>query len=161
MAQNKDFSVVQFSDRFLTRSAYAMLLVAVGYFAEAATPYVSQQTAWLLGYVGMAVSAGIFIFLLPPFITYVRHCRGKGGHFEGFVLEIFRKACVRAFEVTFIFLLILEVLSRSVLEIVPARTFLQVAVAVCVASMGITFWILNRQARGDEIDEDGFGEDVG
>lgn len=161
MAENKGFSVVQFSDRFLTRSAYALLLVAVGYFAAAATPYVSQQAVRLLDYLGMAVSAGIFIILVPPFITYIRHCRGKGSHFEGFVLEIFRKACVRAFEVTFTFLVVLEVLSRSVLEIVPARTLLQVAVAVCVASMGVTFWILSRQARGDEIDEDGFGEDVG
>lgn len=160
MTETPGFSAEQFLDRFLTRSAYAMLLVAVGYSAEAAGPYVSETAVQVLDYLGMAASAAIFIFLLPLFATYLRHCRGKGGDFEGFVSEIFKKACVRAFEVTFIFLLILDVLARSVLENIPAKTFLQVAVAVCVASMGLTFWILNRQARGDGVDEDDFDEDL-
>ncbi len=158
MAESPGFSAEQFSDRFLTRSAYAMLLVAVGYSAEAAEPYVSEPVVQVLDYVSMATSAAIFILLLPLFATYLKHCRGKGSDFEGFVSEIFKKACIRAFEVTFIFLLILDVLSRSVLEHIPAKTFLQVAVAVCVASMGLTFWVLNRQARGDGIDEDDFDE---
>lgn len=157
MAENKAFSPIDFFETFLTRTAYALLVVSVGYFSEVLEPYVSGTATVVIKVVQLGVVAILAVTILPLFITWVRKCKGKGGEFEGFVAEAFRKACAKAFEITFLFLIALEILTQSVLADLPAKTVIDLTLGVSLATGGITFWLLNRQMDDDEGEADDEG----
>ena len=150
MADTSEFSPVHFFETFLTRTATALIVVSIGFLTEVAEPYLDGHWDTLFRIVQIVVVATLAITILPLFITWLRKCRGKGGEFEGFVGDAFRRACAKGFEITFLFLIGLEMLVAHVLSGVPGKVLLDLTLAVSMMTVGVTFWLINRQEDDDD-----------
>jgi hypothetical protein len=156
MVRNKDLTPVQFADVFYQRSAVGVLLVAAGFALEVGEYVLGQQAERWFKVLGMGVSLAIVLVVFPSFVRFVMHCRSHGLNFapEGYVAQMFRRACAKSFELTFIFLLVAEVSAARWLQHVPGKIFIDATLCVSLAIMGVTFLLLNRSVDDDEADEE-------
>lgn len=152
MKGNKTLTPVQFVDFFLQRVALGVLLVSFGFAIEVGEYLLGPDVYQWLKVLEMGVSIGVVVLILPAFVRYVWYRRTHGRDFapEGYVSEMFRRSCARSFEVTFIFLLVVEVLAHRVFETVPAKIFLDATLFVTLAVMSLMFLRLNRSTDDDD-----------
>jgi hypothetical protein len=155
-------SMAQFADRFLLRTAIGVLLVAIAYAAGAAMYLVGDEIADYLDKLQLLLAVAAVVIILPGFIKYARlraagQCRA--GEPEGFVAEVFNKACVKAFSLTFVFLIILEPLSKKYLTELPTNFFINLTLCLSLGVFSLTFFFLNREDDDDLEDE--FGPESG
>jgi len=163
MLFRKKESMAQFSDRFLKRTALAVLVMAAAYGAAAISHFVGDTVAGYLHWAKKVFAIGGALIVLPVFakLMWLWFKRGKGslGTPAGFIGGMFAKASVRAFETGFIAMIVFEPLSRGTLAHLPPAFFIQTVLAISIAVLGITFFVLSRD-DDDEIDDD-FGDDFG
>ena len=156
MSQKTEESVAQFVDRFLQRCAGGVLLIGLAYALSAVMYLVSNETADTLNNATVVLGILAVALILPMFVRMVR-LRSSGqcdwSESDSYMSSVFNKACVSAFEVTFILLIILEPLSKRVLTDQPADFFINVVVAVAATVLGLAFFY-RMQRDDDAIDDD-------
>ena len=160
MNKQKTVSFAEQADRMMQVVALGVFLVAVAYAISAAEFFVSEDIAGVLNISSQVLGIIIFIIVLPAFLRFMsmkRKNRETCGESEGFVTEIFDKATGKAFQFTFIFLIILEIVSGSYLAHLPGEFFIKLTIAVTLAIFSLTFFFLNRDWGGNEV-EDEFGQ---
>ena len=96
-------SGAQFAEKFLTRTAVGVFLMAIAYSASAALYLVDGELAIWLDRLELLLALAAVAIVLPMFVQFVRLQAARRGDCEpeGFVTEVFRKACVKAFSLTF------------------------------------------------------------
>jgi hypothetical protein len=95
--------------------------------------------------------------VLPGFVKSVRLRKEYGEACrepEGFIKEMFNKAAGKSFQFTFIFLIFLEMISRSYLAHLPTAFFLKLVIAVTLAIFSLTFFFLNRSDSDEDAEDD-------
>lgn len=158
MADKDQITAVQFADTFLQKTALGVFILSFGFAFEVVEYLVSPGVYRWIKFIELAIGAGIVLLIFPAFIRYIRYCRKFGRTFapEGYVTEMFRRACARSFEVTFIFLLVAEVVSHRLLPGVPGKILLDATLFITLMVMSLTFLRLN----GSSDEEDGFDDET-
>jgi cobalamin synthase len=159
MNEQKLVSFAEQADRMMQKIALGVFLVAVAYTISAAKFFVSEDVAGVLDISSQVLGIIILIIVLPAFLRFMsmkRKNRETCREPEGFVTEIFDKATSKAFQFTFIFLIILEFVSGRYLVHLPGEFFIKLIIAVTLAIFSLTFFFLNRDWGGSEV-EDEFG----
>lgn len=156
MSQQAEESVAQFVDRFLQRSATGVLLVGTAYALSAVMYFVGDEVSGYLSKVTLVLGILAVISVLPVFIKMVRLRSNKQCNWSGsdsYMMGVFNKACVSAFEATFIFLIVLEPLSKKFLTEQPTNFFINVVLAVAASVLGLAFFFRTRRDEA-ELEDD-------
>ncbi|PCI59173.1 MAG: hypothetical protein COB37_11990 [Kordiimonadales bacterium] len=160
----KEETLAQFVDRFMQRTALAVLVMSLAYASSAVSHFVSEQTAEYLMWAKTAFALGGGAIVLPVVVKFVRLRMKKdkscSGSPTGYMASMFNKAAERAFATGFIFMIILEPLSQHLVADWPPAFFIQSTLSVMIAALGINFFLLNRD-EGDELDDDFESENYG
>jgi len=158
VADKDQITAVQFADTYLQKTALGVFVLSSGLAFEVVEYLANPDAHRWIKCIQMGISAGVVLLVLPAFIRYIRYCRKFGRNFapEGYVTEMFRRACARSFEVTFIFLTVAEVLSHRGLPDVPAKIFLDATLFISLMVMSLT--LLKLAGASDE--EDDFDDEM-
>lgn len=160
---NKDETTAQFVDRFLKRIALSVSILALSYGSGALSHIVGGEARDILLMVKDPLGLLAALIVLPMFIKMmvkvIRSGKASGDTSSGYVAEIYGKSAGNGFAAGFIFLIFTEPMSDGWLAHLPPSFFVQAAIAVLLGSLGISFFILNRDT-GDEMD-DGFDDEEG
>lgn len=158
MSQQTEESVAQFVDRFLQRSATGVLLVGAAYALSAAMYFANDEISGYLNNVTLALGILAVISVLPVVVKMVRLRRNKQCDWSGsdsYMMGVFNKACVSAFEATFIFLIVLEPVTKKFLTEQPTNFFINVVLALAASVLGLGFFLRTRRdeaALKDDLD---------
>jgi len=147
MNQNNNESTAQFIDKFLHRTAIGTLLMTCAYAVSSAMYLVSEEVAATLDVVELLLALSAVVVVLPVFIQMVRlRSRQQCGQAEldGYMAEVLKKACVKAFSFTFVFLILLEATSEKYLTKLPTGFFINVIRAFSLGVFSLTFLLLLR-----------------
>ena len=153
----KEETLAQFVDRFMQRTALAVLVISLAYASSAVSHFVSEQTADYLMWAKLVFSFGGGAIVLPVVFKFVRlrmnRDKSCSGSPTGYMASMFNKAAERAFATGFVFMIMLEPLSEYVVADWPPAFFIQSTLSVMIAALGINFFLLSRD-EGDELDDD-------
>ena len=139
--------------------ALAVFLMAVAYAISVLEFFVSEDVKAVLNISSQVLGIIILLIVIPAFVKFMRMKRKNRESCkepEGFVIEVFDKATGKAFQFTFIFLIILEFFSGSYLLHLPGEFFVKLIITVTLAVFSLTFFFLNRDWGQAEV-EDEFG----
>ena len=147
MAINNQLSVVEQIDKMHQRIALGVFLVSVAYALSVIRFLVNEKTSGMLDTASQVVGVFVIILVLPAFVKFLRirrDNRAACAEPEGFVIEMFNRATGRAFQFTFLFLIVLEIVSKNLLSHLPGEFFIKLIISVTLAIFSLTFFFLNR-----------------
>ncbi len=154
----KQVSMVEFTDRFLQTTAVSMLLVAIAYGLSAVSFVVSEDVAEILNMLETGLGILVLVILLPMFLFMLRKLtsgqRRRCFESEGYVAYVFKRACVKAFEFTFITLIAMDFITGKYVTELPADFFIKTTLALSLTVFGTVFFYLNRGNGGGEAEEE-------
>lgn len=154
MFGSKSETAPQFVDRFLQRTAIGVLMMSLAYLIGAALYLVQDPWQKPLDVGQFLLSIGAVVVVLPVFLGYVR-LRASGecsrAETDGFVADVFNRACVMAFSLTFVILIALEPLTRRFFEHLPTPFFINLILGLSLGVFSVTFF---RLSHDDEDDDD-------
>ena len=156
MNKDNSESTAQFVDKFLHRTAIGVLLMAFAYVTSSAMYLVSEEVAATLDVVELLLALLAVAAVLPVFIKYVRLRSNRQcdqSESDGYMADVLKKACVKAFSFTFVFLIILEPTSEKYLTELPTDFFINVILAFTLGVFSLTFFSLIRSDH-DEFEDD-------
>lgn len=151
-------STAQFVDRFMTRTALGIFLVALAYGASVLERTLPSNAADLFDKIGLALGIAAVVIVLPQFVQLIRRRKALGigrNEPEGFVTDVYKRAAERAFALTFIFLLAMDVMTRGVLANLSADVAIKAVIAVSLSIFSLSFFLFNRVDEDDDDFEDG------
>ena len=111
-------SPAQTVDRILQRTAIGVFLLSLAYSMSAAMYLVSEEAAGYMDRVQLALGILIVLIVLPAFLKFLRLKFRRGSdspESDGYVAEMFKRAGSKAFSLTFILLIVLELAARKYL----------------------------------------------
>lgn len=155
---NKKESIAQFYERLQTRVGVCVFLLAIAYAIGAAHYFVAPAAEWMpTAHKLLAILAALMVLPVTVRAALLRAknraaCREP----EGFVADVARKAALAGWMATFLFLVLLSALSKTVLAGTPTHTLVHMVLAVLLGSFSIAFFWLNR----DVPEDDGFDEEL-
>ena len=156
MSQQSEEPIAQFVDRFLQRTAIGVLLVGIAFAVSAVMCLVTDETAQYLDKLSLLLGLIAIVFVLPVVIKMVRLKRNKQCDWSGsdsYISGVFNKACVSAFEATFIFLIILEPVTKKYLTNQPTDFFINVILSLSAGVLGLAFFYRTRKDTA-ELEDD-------
>ena len=156
MSQQNEEPIAQFVDRFLQRTAIGVLLLGVAFAVSAAMYLVTESTALYLDKLTLLLGLIAIIVVLPGFIKLMRLKKNKQCDWSGsdsYMSGVFNKACVSAFEATFIFLIILEPVTKKYLTNQPTDFFINVILSLSAGVLGLAFFYRMRKDTA-ELEDD-------
>ena len=156
MSQQHEEPIAQFVDRFLQRTAIGVLLVGFAFAVSAAMYLVTDEFAAYLDKLTLLLGLAAVITVLPVVVRMMRLRANKQCNWSGadsYVSGVFNKACVSAFEVTFIFLIILEPVTKKFLTDQPTDFFINVILSVSAAVLGVAFFYRTRKDADELVDD--------
>ena len=160
MSDQNSESTAQFVDKFLHRTALGTLLMTCAYAVSSAMYLVSEDVMATLDMVGLLLKLSAVVVILPVFIKRLRlrsrqQCNQSES--DGYMAEVLKKACVKAFSFTFVFLVLLEPTTKKYLTELPTDFFINVILAFSLGVFSLTFFALIRS--DDDEHEDGFNNE--
>ena len=161
MSDRKPLSSAQFVDRFMTRTATGVLLVSLAYAATTVEYFAPETLAFYLDKLALILGLLAVVIVFPQFVQLIRRRTKLGigkNEPEGFVIEVYKRAAERAFSLTFIFLLFMDVMTDRGLAGLPAEVVVETIIAFSLAIFSLSFFIFNRAFDGED---DDFDEEVG
>lgn len=158
MAKDRLFSHAMFAEKLLHRTALGVFLVSIAYVFDVIATYAEGTMETIFDVISYGLGILVILIILPVFLTYLRHFRGISNPIDSFVFQIYRTACVRAFEVTFISLIFLDLVISKFFPLVPAAIIVESVLALSLSVMSVTFLVLNRKTDTDEFDDDEWDE---
>lgn len=150
-------SIAEQMDKILQKIAFGVLLVATAYAISVIEFFVSTGNANILNNLSTALGVLAIVLVLPGFIKIIQLKRKHGAACkepEGFIVEIFNQATGKAFQFTFIFLILLEIFNGAALAHLPGEFFIKLIIAVTLAIFSLTFFVLSRSGADDNFDDD-------
>ena len=157
MTKQKPISVVEQIDKMHQRIAIGVFLVAIAYATSVIRFLVNEETSELLDIFSKVLGIVIIILVLPAFLKLMnmrRKNKGACKEPEGFVIEMFNKATSMAFQFTFLFLVVLEIISKNILAHLPGEFVIKLIITVTLAIFSLTFFFLNRAGDTEETEDD-------
>lgn len=148
--EGREFSKAIFAEKLLQRTALGVFLVSIAYVFDIAGTYAVGTFETVLDVVSYALSIAVVLLILPIFLEYLRKFRRVKDPVDSFVIESYRTACNRAFEATFITMIFLDLAVSKFFPDIPAAIVVEGVLALSLAVMSITFFILNRRSDDDE-----------
>jgi len=153
--EKKPVNPAQVVDQFMQRLAVGVGLLSLKHAGNAAQYLVSDTVRHWIGWGNTALSVLIVLILFPAFLRYVR-LRRSGTEVciksDGYLSHMFKEATTHAFSATFITLIALVLITQKILQDMPAAFFLNIAVAVCIGSLAVSYFFLTRDT--DDEDDD-------
>lgn len=156
MSQQDEEPIAQFVDRFLQRTATGVLLVGFAFAVSAAMYLVTDEVAAHLDKLTLLLGLAAVIAVLPVFIKMMRLRANKECNWSGsdsYLSGVFNKACVLAFEVTFVFLIILQPVTKKFLTDQPTDFFINVILSVSAVVLGVAFFYRIRKDADEPVDD--------
>jgi len=157
MLFKKNETMPQFSDRFLRIVAFAILMMSISYASAAAAHFVGEDVYDVLHTVRAIFGLGAAGIVIIPFLQlmWIRFknkpaCKNET---EGFIADVYAKSTINAFSAGFIGLIFLEPFAAKVIPELPPAFFVQTALSLMMAVLGINFFIKSR-ADDDELADD-------
>lgn len=152
-------SPAQFVDKFITRTAIGVFLVSLAYAVSVFEQLLAGEGVEILDKVGKALGIAAIVIVLPGFISLIRRRKSLNigsDEPEGFVTDVYKRAAERAFALTFIFLLFMDVMTGRALSNLSAEVAVKMVIAVSLAIFSVSFYLFNRVSDDDT---DGFADE--
>lgn len=157
-ATTSDESPAQIVDRLLQRTAIGVSLLTISYSMAAAMYVISdQEIVDLMDRLQLVPSILVLLIVFPAFVKFARlryRQKNECSEADGYLVEMFKRASAMAFSLTFIFLMILELVTEKYLTDLPAPFFINVTLAFSLGVLSIGFFRLARGDSDDESDDD-------
>lgn len=157
-------SPAQMVDRLLQRTAIGVSLLTISY-AMAAAMYVidDQGIVDFMDRLQLVPSILVLLIVFPAFVKFARlryRQKSECAEADGYLVEMFKRASAMAFSLTFIFLIILELVTEKYLTDLPTPFFINATLAFSLSVLSIAFFRL-AHGDGDDGDDDEFDTDQG
>ncbi len=156
MTKQKPISFVEQIDKMHQRIAMGVFLVAIAYAISVIRFLVSEEISGILDIFSKVLGIAIIILVLPAFLKFVnmrRKNKGACKEPEGFVIEMFNKATGKAFQFTFLFLVVLEIIGKNFLAHLPGEFLIKLIISVTLAIFSLSFFFLNRAGDAEETED--------
>lgn len=155
MLATKQESMAQFVDRFLQLITLGVFVLAFSYAVGVAKYFAPHEMLVTLDMVKTGLAFLGSATILPPFIKFVRMKKKCGSSFaepNGYIVEVYRKACEYAFAFTFVLLILLEPIAVGFLTDIPAALYIHVTLTVSLLSLSLSFFFMSRGGDGPDDD---------
>ena len=155
MSNNSTESPAVIIDRFFQRIAIGVTLLGLSYALSAASYIVSEDIASYIGPLKTLLSIMVLVVVFPAFWTFMKldkKIRSLCYEPDSFIVEMFKNACVRAFSITFVTLIILELLSEVHFPELAPSFFLNIALWISLDVFALTFFMSTLASDDDEDD---------
>ncbi|TDF38461.1 hypothetical protein EYS14_12355 [Alteromonadaceae bacterium M269] len=131
-------------DVFINRVAFVMLMMSLSFSLTAGQFLVSQSAADTMNNVQTIVMLIAGLSIIPSF--WKLKVSGASDLLVGdsYIVAVFKRASVKAFTLTYAFLIFAEISAREAWFEVPAEFYLSGALAFTTAAFSIAFYIFNR-----------------
>lgn len=146
----------QIIDSFMQRTALGGFLMALAYAMSAAMLVTSSDLAEVLDKLQLGLGILVILVVFPAFLRIVKLRRRSGSDCEetdGYIVAMFKKASTNAFSLTFVFLIIMQVVTEKIQTDLPASFFVDIILAFTLGVFSITFFMLVR-SDSDETEDD-------
>ena len=146
----------QIIDSFMQRTALGGFLLALAYAMSAAMLVTSPEVAEVLDNLQLGLGILVILVVFPAFLRIVKLRRRSGSDCEetdGYIVAMFKKASTNAFSLTFVFLIIMQVVTEKIQTGLPASFFVDIILAFTLGVFSITFFMLVR-SDSDETEDD-------
>ena len=146
-------SVAEQLDKIMQKTALGVLFVACAYTMSILKIFFDEPISTILDFTKLALGILTVVMILPGFVKGIQLRKKYGAACkepEGFIVEMFNKATGKSFQFTFIFLIFLEMISRSHFAYLPTEFFLKLTIAVTLAIFSLTFFYLSRSDSYDD-----------
>jgi hypothetical protein len=146
----------QIIDSFMQRTAMGVFLMALAYTVSAAMFVASPRVAELLDKLQLGLGIVVLLVVFPAFLRIVKLRRRSGSDCEetdSYIVAMFRKASTTAFSLTFVFLVVMQVVTEKLQSDLPASFYVNLILAFTLGVFSIIFFILVR-SDSDETDDD-------
>lgn len=134
----------QFIDRFLTRTAVGLLLIALAQGSAIAFALLNEGSAWRgpLDLAELALGVATLIAVLPAFVALmIRRSRGQEACMaDGFIADAFRRAGSAAFTCTFLGLVIARMSAHRLPDAWTTDVVLRALLAIALGAFAIAFF---------------------
>ena len=146
----------QIIDSSMQRIALGVFLMALAYTMSAAMFVASPGVAELLDKLQLGLGILVLLIVFPAFLRIVKLRRRSGSDCEesdSYIVAMFRKASAKAFSLTFVFLVVMQIVTEKLQTDLPASFFVNLILAFTLAVFSIGFFMLVR-SDSDETDDD-------
>lgn len=154
MSSNESPSMPQIADSLLSRTALGVLLLGAANAGSALGYLLGEDVATLADRARMVLAVAMVALVLPVLLRFLR-ARRSGlcdlSESDSYLSQVFARASVFAFTVTFLLTVALEATAGTFFAGMPTEFFLNVILAVSLWVLGGAFFFLT---RGDDADED-------
>ena len=154
MGSMKGLSVPEAADKNMRILAVAVFLFAVKYAASAAALVVGAGPARVFDGIELGAALLGVLVLVPMGLWKFRKLSVSQRRLytdpEGYVGEVFRRAGFKSWALTWILLVVMDILAREDITALPAEFFLQVVTAMTLGVFSVTFFYLNRGGAEDD-----------
>ena len=154
-------SVAQVAETMMHRTAIGVFLVTMAYVLSAAVYLVDEQVERYLDHLQLVLGIAAIVVILPIFVKYSRlKARRQDGcpESDSFMAEMFKRAGTKAFSLTFIFLVVLDVVTKRELVDYPTPFYINLILAFSLGVFSITYFRLVHSG-GDDDYGDEFAEE--
>ncbi len=155
MSNQDDHSRAEFIDRFMHRTAIGVLLIALAYASSAMAPFLSEAAGAYLDGLELALRVLAVIIILPQFIKMIRlrARQPEDCETDGFIVDVYKRAASMAFALTFVALLVMQVLAGRQFADLPPGFYINAALAISLGVFSITFLRLAHADDGEDDDD--------
>ena len=153
MSNRPEESPAEALDRFLQRLAIGVFLLGISFALSAANFVASEEVLDIIRPIRKVFGLAVIVIVLPPLLKAFKfkgHVLQKCYEPEGYVVEMFKRACVMAFSLTFVTLIIIERITDAGLIDLPTPFFLRIALSISLDVFALTFFMSTLASDDDE-----------
>lgn len=154
-------SPARVAETMMQRSAIAMGMVTMAYALSVTMQLVDGPVVRYLDWIQMALGLGVLVVVLPTFIKYSRlktRLKDTCREADSFMANAFNQAARKAFSLTFVFMVVLQMLTRRHFTDLPTDFFINVILTFSLGVFSLTFFFL---VRDNHDENDDFEQVVG
>jgi len=154
-------SIAQIAEMMMHRTAIGVFLVTMAYVLSAVVYLVDAQVARYMEYLQLVLGIAAIAVVLPVFVKYSRiKARRQAGcpESDSFMAEMFQRAGIKAFSFTFVFLVVLDVVTKREFVEFPTPFYINLILAFSLGVFSITYFRLVHSSGADEHDDEFAGE---
>lgn len=150
------------ADKHITLIALTTFLFSLLYLSSAGQFLVSESVASTMEIGEKVLALAAIAVVLPILLWKFRNLSATEKQAyknpEGFVTEVFKKACTVSWAWTFVFLVALKMISRRAFADFPPEFYIQLILGVMLGIFSLAFFLKSR-VLGDDGSSDDYGDD--
>ncbi|MEM9386459.1 MAG: hypothetical protein AAGA68_15490 [Pseudomonadota bacterium] len=136
--QAPTFDLAQLADTLLMRTTLGLVLLGTGHALTVAAVWFGPEAQESFRWVRLTLAGCILLLVLPAVLRFAvarRRTACSRASCDGYLLDVFRRACVAAFTTTFLVLVALEIAVNQLPPSVDSHVILN-------ALLTVTLWML-------------------